>query len=392
MKRYGYLYEKIYDMDNLWLGYYNARKNKTWYDEVKEVDKNPEFYLFQIKEMLINKTYKTSEYEVFKIWDKTKEREIYKLPFFPDRIVHHAIANIIEPILVKSLIEDTYSSIKKRGIHRGLNRIKQALKDEENTKYCLKLDIKHYYPSLNHDILKQLLKKKFKDNNLLWLLSEIIDSVNDNKGVPIGNYLSQIFGYYYLSYFEHWLKNNMKVKYLFVYCDDIVILSSNKESLHELLEHIKLYLDINLKLEVKNNYQVFPVDIRGIDFLGYRIFRNYILLRKRTADNFKKKMMKLKRKTNNGYKLQYKDMCSINSYKGWMKWCNSYNLQNKYITPLNKNILEFNVKKNNIKIKRQMDKLHKEFQEIINFLNEEDKLRECGELFENNRIGDSTTN
>lgn len=96
MKRYGYLYEKIYDMDNLWLAYYNARKNKTWYDEVKEVDKNPELYLIQIQETLINKTYKTSEYEVFKIWDKTKEREIYKLPFFPDRIVHHAIANIKE--------------------------------------------------------------------------------------------------------------------------------------------------------------------------------------------------------------------------------------------------------------------------------------------------------
>lgn len=334
MKRYGELYEKIYDYDNLMLAYENARKNKTHYTEVKEIDKNPEEYLIQLQNMLIWKTYKTSEYEIFSKIDKGKEREIYKLPFFPDRILHHALANIIGPILCNSLINDTYASIKGKGIHYGVERIRKALNDEENTQYCLKLDIKKYYPSINHDILKQLLRKKFKDKDLLWLIDEIIDSVPEKQGLPIDNYLSQIFGAFYLSYFEHWLKHEKKIKHLFVYCDDIVILHKDKEFLHGLFMEIKEYLSLNLDLQIKGNHQIFPVDIRGIDFLGYRFFRDYTLLRKRTTKTFKRKMRKLLKRCQKGIEMTYSEWCSINSYKGWIMWCNGYNLTLKYIKPL----------------------------------------------------------
>lgn len=141
--------------------------------------------------------------------------------------------NILEPIWLSIFTKDTYSCIKNRGIHKLVNNLKKALKsDPEGTKYCLKLDIKKFYPSINHDILKQIIRYKIKDEELLQLLDEIIDSA---EGVPIGNYLSQFFANLYLAYFDHWIKEILKVIYYFRYCDDITILGSSKEELHEWL-------------------------------------------------------------------------------------------------------------------------------------------------------------
>lgn len=327
MKKYGCLYEKIYDMDNLKLAHKNARKDKGYYEEVQLVNKNEEYYLRKIQDMLINRTFKTSKYKMFRKWDKTKYREIYKLPYYPDRIVQWAIMQVIEPILVSKMTIDTFSSIKNRGIHFGLKRVGKALQDEENTKYCLKLDIHHYYPSINHTILKQKYRRIFKDKKLLWLLDEIIDSIemSSDTGIPIGNYLSQWSANIFLSDFDHWLKEEKHCKYVFRYMDDVVILSNSTEQLHCLLEEIKEYLD-NIKLKLKSNYQIFPADIRGIDFLGYRIFGKYVLLRKSTCKSFKRKMRKIKRKGD----ITYSDNCAIQSYIGWLKWCNSYRLKSKY--------------------------------------------------------------
>lgn len=330
MKRIGNLYEEIYSMANLKLAHINARKGKRFYKDVKMVNRNENFYLKQIQDMLINKTYKNSPYEVFKVWDKVKEREIYKLPYYPDRIVQWAIMQIVEPVLLSKLTINTFSAIKNRGLHFGLKKVSKALQDAENTKYCLKFDIRHYYPSINHTLLKGMYKKMFKDNDLLWLLNEIIDSVemSEDTGIPIGNYLSQWSANLFLSGLDHWLKETKQCKYVFRYMDDVVILSSSKEELHKLLKELKEYLD-NIKLELKDNYQIFPTNIRGIDFLGYRIFKNYILLRKSTCKNFKRKMRKISKK--NAYELNFHDNCSVQSYLGWLKWCNSYRLQNKYI-------------------------------------------------------------
>lgn len=331
MKRIGNLYSKIYDIENLKLAHENAKKGKSFYKEVKMVDANKVFYLYKIQDMLINKKYTTSQYEVFKKWDKVKEREIYKLPYYPDRIVQWAIMQVIEPILVKKLTSDTFSSIKGRGIHQGMQKLKKALKDKENTLYCLKFDIHHYYPSINHERLKEKYRRIFKDKALLWLIDEIIDSVemSDGTGIPIGNYLSQWSANIFLSSFDHWIKEKKKCRYAFRYMDDVCILSSSKKELHDLLKEIKLYLN-NEKLELKRNYQIFPVDVRGIDFLGYRIFRNFTLLRKSTCKNFKRKMLKIKKKNY----ISKSDECSIQSYKGWLIWCNSYRLQQKYLKGL----------------------------------------------------------
>jgi hypothetical protein len=166
------------------------------------------------------------------------------------------------------------------------------------------------------------------------LLDEIIDSTPGDVGIPIGNYLSQYSGNFYLSSFDHWIKEVKKVKYYFRYMDDIVILGSSKEELHKLRKEVDEYLRNELKLNIKENWQVFPTFVRGIDFVGYRVFLNYTLLRKSTCKSFKRKMRNINKKKLNGQELNYSEWCSINSYKGWLKWCDSYRLSQKYIKPI----------------------------------------------------------
>lgn len=321
MKRVGNLYNKIIDIDNLRLADEKARKGKLKSYGVRLHDKNKENNIFKLHEKLKNKTYKTSEYNVFKIYEP-KEREIHQLPYFPDRIVHHAVMNILEPIWVSMFTADTFSCIKGRGIHGCWKKVKKALKDEENTKYCLKIDIKKYYPSINHNILKSLIRKKIKCKDTLGLIDEIIDSAD---GVPIGNYLSQYFANIYLTYFDHYVKEKMKVKYYFRYADDMVFLHQDKKELRKIYKEIKTYLKDELKLEIKHNYQIFPTQIRGIDFVGYVFRSSHILIRKSIKQNFCRKIAKLlKRKLNNK---EFKQ--GIAAWLGWCKYSNSINLLNK---------------------------------------------------------------
>jgi RNA-directed DNA polymerase len=310
MKRLNNLFDKISSIENLQLADKIARKGKSGQYGIKSHDKNREQNILLLHSMLINKTFCTSPYTTFKIYEP-KEREIFRLPYFPDRIVHHAVMNILEPIFITCFTSNTYSCIKGKGIHAAANDVKIALKDFHHTMYCLKLDIKKFYPNVDHDILKKLLQRKFKDQNLLWLLFEIIDSA---PGVPIGNYLSQYFANFYLTYFDHWLKEVMRVKYYFRYADDLVILSGSKSYLHHLLADIRTYLADNLKLSVKQNYQVFPVDARSIDFVGYRFYHTHTLLRKSIKKNFARMVYK------------NKNHASLASYYGWAKHCNSNHL------------------------------------------------------------------
>jgi len=324
MKRIGNLYDEIISIDNLRLADEKARKGKVNSYGVQLHDKNREANLLLLHESLKNQTFRTSKYHIFIIFEP-KEREIYQLPYYPDRIVHHAIMNILEPIWVSVFTKDTYSCIKNRGIHAAAKRLKRELKlDYEGTKYCLKIDVRKFYPSIDHDILKQIIRRKIKDKRLLWLLDEIIDSAD---GVPIGNYLSQYFANLYLTYFDHWIKEEKGIEYYYRYADDIVILGSDKDELHSLLHEIRAYFSDRLKLKVKRNYQVFPVDSRGIDFLGYRFFHSHTLLRKSIKHKFCSRVAKLNKRKTTPTKEQYKQQ--ICSWWGWCKYCNSINLINK---------------------------------------------------------------
>lgn len=314
MKRKGNLYQQICSVENLQLADIKACRGKAYQPGVRQHIRNREANILALHERLVNKTYRTSAYTTFPIYEP-KERIIFRLPYYPDRIVHHAIMNILEPEFMAVFTADTYSCIKGRGIHGALRAVRKALRDEAGTQYCLKLDIKKFYPSVNHAILKQLLRRKFKDQDLLQLLDEIIDSAD---GLPIGNYLSQYFANFYLTGFDHWIKEVKSVRYYFRYADDIVVLSGNKEYLHQLLADIREYLDQKLKLAIKGNHQIFPVSSckrpRGIDFVGYVCYHTHTRLRKSIKQNFA-------RKASRGLSPLTKA-----SYYGWTKHCNGSHL------------------------------------------------------------------
>lgn len=287
MKRIGFLYDKICSIENIKLADEKARKGKLKQYGVRQHDKNREANIQSLHEMLVNQTYKTSPYKTFSVFEP-KERLVFKLPYWPDRIGQWGVMNILEPIFVSCYTNDTYSCIKGRGIHAAVNNIKKALKDESGTKYCLKLDITKFYPSVDHDVLKHQLRRKFKDQKLLSLLDEIISSA---PGLPIGSITSQYLSNFYLTTFDKWVKQELKAKYYFRYADDIVILSDSKEFLHSSLKAIEIYLSDNLKLKVKSNWQVFPVESRGIDFVGYVFRHPYTRIRKRIKQRFAKMLV-----------------------------------------------------------------------------------------------------
>lgn len=340
MKRLNELHDQICTLENIKLADKNARKGKHNFGIInhdKHTEQNYNRLLYELK----NLSYTTSKYSQFKIYEP-KERIISRLPYYPDRITHWAIMNVMEPIWVKSFINHTYSCIKGRGIHKLANDIKKALKkDVEGTTYCLKLDIQKFYPSIDHEILKRILRRKIKDNKLLVILDEIIDSTS---GVPIGNYLSQFFANLYLTYFDHWLLEQVKVKHYFRYADDIVILSDDKDFLKKVLILIKLYLTNELRLKVKPNYKVFIVEMTGIDFIGYVFFHSHTKLRK----SIKQRMFKLVWK----FKSNKIDVANfrrrIFSYFGWLKYCDSKHLLQKLENETNIHLSNWNGKQSKI--------------------------------------------
>lgn len=326
MKRLNNLYEQLLSIDTLLEADQIARRGKSKQPGIIEFDKNFDQNIADIYRELVTKTYRTSAYKVFKIYEP-KEREISMLPY-RDRIVQHAVMLIIEPMIVATFTADTYSCIKGKGIHAADRSVKKYLNDVAGTTYCLKLDIKKFYPNVDHDILKQLLRRKIKDAEMLWLLDGIIDSA---PGLPIGNLLSQYFANFYLMPFDHWIKEKKMVKYYVRYADDIVILSGSKEYLHRVRVGIQRYFNYRLKLQVKDNYQVFPVESRGIDLVGYVKYHKYSRLRKSIKKSFARKVSK-------GI-----NALSLASYLGWAKHCNSRNLIKKLIpNELRENIRAIN--------------------------------------------------
>lgn len=340
MKRHGGIYEKIYDMSNLRLAHIMASKDKSHYHEVKKVNSNEEKYLKQIQKMLKEKTYHVDEmdYRRSTITDKWKERELRKLSYYPHRIIQRAILLQIESIFMETFCYHTCASLKDRWIKRA-HTLTNKYVNMKDSLYCLKIDIHKFYPSVNHQILKELLRRKFKDKDLLRLLDSIIDSYPWEKWIPIGSYLSQYFWNYYLSYFDHRMKEQLWLEYVVRYMDDIVIFSDSKEHLHLVLVEIQTYLK-SLELELKPNYQIFPLD-RWVDFVWFRFFKRYILLRRSTCRNMKKKLKKIKKKSERHKELTYWERCSANSYMWWMLLCDHHRLYMKYACPVVRILIEY---------------------------------------------------
>lgn len=230
MKRYNNIFVKIIELDNISSAILRASKGKRGRNEVKKILDSSFYYAVKIREMLINKTYVPTKSHEFTIVDgiSRKVRNIKKPAFYPDQVIHWCIMNVLEEYFMKGMYKYSCASIKNRGVYYGSKYLKKILvSDKKNTKYCLKLDIKKYYPSINKEILKNKFRRLFKDNDLLWLLDTVVDSEND---ILIGFYTSQWFANFFFTDLDHYIKEKLKVKYYIRYADDMILLGNNKKN------------------------------------------------------------------------------------------------------------------------------------------------------------------
>lgn len=321
MKRYGNLYDQIISIENLGYAFDRATKHKKWRYNIQRCMAHKNEIIQSIHTTLKRGNYHTSKYKT-KVIHEPKERLIYVLPFAPDRVVHHAIMRVIEPIFESKLIYDTYACRTGKGQIKASDR---CLEYTKKYKYCLQLDISKFYPSINHTILKQQLCCIFKDKRLLNLLFEIIDSIEGNYNVPIGNFLSQWFGNIYLNVFDRFLIRQGFSK-IVRYCDDILVFSDDKNALADLRDKAKDFLLSELDLRLSRADIIKTT--KGIKFLGYRHFpQGYRLLKRATALRIKRRLNHLPSKIECNKIRITKAKGQVASALGWLTHCNGYNLQ-----------------------------------------------------------------
>ena len=326
MKRHGNLFEKIVDMDNLHYAFKKAKKGKTWMKAVQAFERDLENNLLKIQEMLVSKTFTTSNYNI-KYAYYPKFREIFVVPFDPDRIVQHALMAVVEPIWDSILIDNSLSCRTGKGVQKGYELA--ALYTNTN-KYCLKCDISKFYPSINHDILYKIIEHKIKCKDTLWLIKDIVYSYgrqyNTEANSPIGNYTSQWFGNLYLDIVDRLATQHFKVDYI-RYCDDFIFFSNDKNKLNKIKTMLPEFLMEHRKLRL-SKCELFPTST-GLDFIGYRFFPNkYILLRKRVAKTMKKRLLRIHRKLGRGGNpLNIRTRSIVASAYGLLKRCDSYNFR-----------------------------------------------------------------
>jgi RNA-directed DNA polymerase len=335
MKTYKNLYPKIYDFDNLHLAYLKARRCKRYRHDVLRFSANLEENLINIQNHLIWKTYRTGRYRFFTVYEP-KERLIASLSF-RDRVVHHALHNIIEPIFERSMIHDSYACRSEMGVLSGVQRTTRFLRDSTRRwgrVYCLKGDVKKYFPSVHHETLKQIIRKRIACPDTLEMIDRIIDSTGDEVGMPIGNLTSQLFANVYLNELDHFIKEECGVKYYIRYMDDFVVLYDDKRAMKNLLESVDYYLRVALRLRLNDKTQIFPVGPRPIDFLGYRIWPEYRLLRKGNLRRTRRKLKKLARLYAIGQISLVDIQPSIVSWIGHAQHADSWRVRNKILNNL----------------------------------------------------------
>jgi len=334
MKRTGKLWEQFISPDNFFLAWRLTRKGRGKRHDIQRFEKCLDENLEALRQEAIRGEYKTSPYKNKYVNENGKRRKIYILPL-KDRIVQHALVNIIEPIFVKRFIDHTFGCISGRGQTKGSDYVKKHIQKYD---WCLKTDVKKFYPTIDQQILYNSICKIIKDKQLLIVIKDIVFSVKGGKNCPIGNLCSQLFGNVYLDKLDKYVKHQLKVRHYCRYCDDCVFFGETKEELFEIKQKVIDFVRSNLKQEL-SYCEVFPVK-QGIDFLGYRHFKGYTILRKRTALKFKRAMAKIKSGKDKRPLLER--LSTINSYKGYAEHCYTYNLIRKL--EMNKTIANMTIK------------------------------------------------
>ncbi len=304
MKRYGNLWHQIIDWSNLLLAAHKAQKGKRFRDNVLAFNYNLEQELFKLRSDLASKTYCPGAYRSFRIYDP-KPRLISAAPY-RDRVVHHALCNIIVPLIEKSFITDTYANRVGYGTHRALKRF---IEFARSNRYVLQCDIRKYFPSIDHEILKQIIRRKIKCKDTLWLIDSIIDGSNPQEtvveyfpgdnlltpilrrhGLPIGNLTSQFFANVYLNDFDHFVKEKLRVKKYLRYVDDFSLFSDDWEFLTQARKEIEQYLT-GLRLKIHPIKSQRLETRHGANFVGFRVLPERVRVR---SDNLRRARRRIK--------------------------------------------------------------------------------------------------
>ncbi len=331
MKTHKNIYYKIYKWENIFLAFKKARKGKTKKHYVKRFEENLIENLQELQFELMTQSYKPRQLKTFILRDP-KTRKI-SVSDFRDRIIHHALCNIIEPIFQKTFIYNSCANQKGKGNLFAIKRYYKFLRkitkngkskgwfsDKQVVGFCLKADIKHYFEEVRHKTLINIIGKKIRDENTMQLIKSILKNYSDKeKGMPLGNLTSQFFANTYLNELDYFMKHRLKIKYYIRYVDDFIIISRNKKQLELLRVKIKHFLQSELLLSLHPQKTHIVKLSRGIDFLGFRNFYYNQLLRKRNI----RKMQNKVRKYQKGEILENK----FNQiYQGWTEYIKQANI------------------------------------------------------------------
>ena len=324
-KYYEYLtYEKLLE------AHIKSRKGKGYRKETILFNLKQEEYIMWLLDKLQTKKYKHGGYSVFYVTEP-KVRKIEKSKYI-DRIVHRwLVDNFLEPAFVPQFINSSYACLKNRGMHKACLDVQKAMKHCKtiwNEYYILKMDVAKYFDNINKEILLNIIKRKIKDKDLLWLIYEILYAQKREKGLEIGNYTSQMFANIYLNEIDQYIKHKLKVKWYFRYLDDSVILVKTKEEAKEILEKIKVYLKENLQLELNKKTQIFK-NKQGVNFCGYKINEYRLKIRDKGKRKLKKKIKVLKEKIKQGEITSKEAKKYLAGHMGYIKIADTYNLENK---------------------------------------------------------------
>ena len=282
-----HFYEYFLDINNLYDAYLSARKNKRNKKAIYEFEKNLGMNLASLKAELENFIYKPSEYRTFYVYEP-KQRLIVA-PNFRDSVIQHLIYNYIYDLFDRSFIHDSYGCRKLKGTHKASARLQEFMRKHSNDKYYLQLDIRKYYYNINHNILKKLIAKKIKDERIVELIMLFVDTTSD-KGLYVGNVLSQLFGLIYLNLLDHYIKRELKIKHYIRYVDDFVLVGLDKSEANCLKVKIEKFLKDNLELEL-SKFRIAKIK-QGCNFVGFRTWQSMKFIRKHTLHNFSKAVKK----------------------------------------------------------------------------------------------------
>ncbi len=339
-KTYNNLFPQIYDFEALHAAYLRARAGKRDRQEVQAFELDLEGNLIQLQNELIWGQYQIGAYRSFKIYEP-KERQVAALPF-RDRVVQHALVAAIEPIWERRFIADSYACRPGRGTHRGADKAQAMLrqvKREHGYVAVFKADIAKYFQSIDHGVLKGLLRRRIACRKTLALLDHIIDSANvlhgtPGIGLPIGNLTSQLCANVYLHELDEFVKHGLREKHYARYMDDFIIIHPDKSHLQRLRVRIEAFLWQHLRLRTNQKTQVFPVALlrgRALDFLGYRIWATHRRLRKSSIGRITHTLRRLQRHYADGRVSWPRVMQSIKSWVAHSAHANAWGLRTRLL-------------------------------------------------------------